>query len=159
MLKYALLASAVLVASPVVAQQQPSSAAPSASTMPAPADQTAPAPADPAATTDMTASTGASTGTTADTAATGGAAAGPAQIAQVVETEFPTYDKNADGALNSSEFSSWMVALRSASDPSAKAGSKEMKSWTTTAFAQADTDKSKSVSKAELTGFLAKGQS
>ena len=177
MLKYVLMASAVMIAAPVIAQEQPMST-PSKSTssptsapdqaMTAPSQTPAQAPAadpmtagDPAATTSSTGQTSAIG--TADASASGatasGAVSGSAQIAQVVDTEFPTYDKNADGKLNTSEFGSWMVALRSASDPSAKAGSKEMKAWTTTAFAQADTDKSKSISKAELAGFLAKGQS
>lgn len=161
MLKYALMASAMLVAAPVIAQEQPVSSPNNSTT--APADQTAPTSTSPTSdpmTAGDPAATGQSTATTGtDTTASGGAVAGTAQIAQVVETEFPTYDKNADGALNTSEFGSWMVALRTASDPATKAGSKEMKAWTSSAFAQADIDKSKSVSKAELTGFLAKGQS
>lgn len=164
MLKYALMASAMMVAAPVIAQEQPASSPTSSTgTTTAPTDQTGPMStsptSDPMTAGDPT-STGQSTGTTGtDSTASGGAVAGTTQIAQVVETEFPTYDKNADGALNSSEFGSWMVALRTASDPATKAGSKEMKAWTSSAFAQADIDKSKSVSKAELTGFLAKGQS
>ena len=176
MLKYTLMASAMMIAAPVIAQEQPMSTPSKSTSLPtAPVSQTSapsqtPAQAptadpmtagDPATTTSSTGQTSA-TGS-ADASASGagasGAVSGSAQIAQVVESEFPTYDKNADGKLSTSEFGSWMVALRSASDPSAKAGSKEMKAWTTTAFAQADTDKSKSISKAELEGFLAKGQS
>lgn len=160
MLKFALMAGAAMIAAPAMAQQQPAPAAPTTT-----ADSPAGTPIDqasPTAGTSTAATAGQSTATadtTASAATTGTAASGAAQVAQVVETEFPTYDKNADGSLSATEFGSWMLALRSASDASVKAGSKEMKSWTATAFAQADTDKSKSVSKAELTGFLAKGQS
>ncbi|MET4896321.1 EF-hand domain-containing protein [Sphingomonadaceae bacterium jetA1] len=80
------------------------------------------------------------------------------QIAQVVETQFPTYDKDGDGQLSKAEFGQWMVALKSQTDPSAKPESAATKRWIGTAFAQADTDKSKKVSKAELTGFLSQGQ-
>lgn len=102
-------------------------------------------PAAPAQTTDQTTAQ-----TTTQTTATS-----EAQIASVVDSQFATYDKDADGALSTAEFASWMVTLRQASDASFTAESKEAKAWTKTAFAQADTDKSKSVSKTELTGFLA----
>ncbi|WP_242137452.1 EF-hand domain-containing protein [Sphingomonas sp. TREG-RG-20F-R18-01] len=85
------------------------------------------------------------------------AAAQPAtgtQVADVVGTEFPTYDKDHDGALSAREFGAWMVALKTASDPSTKATAPATKSWIAQAFAQADTDKNKKVSKGELTTFL-----
>jgi hypothetical protein len=88
----------------------------------------------------------AASGTTPATTAT--------QIAQVVDTGFPTYDKNADGNLTKEEFTSWMTTLRS-SEPNFKAGTPETTEWMTRAFTQADTDKSSAVSKAELTTFLA----
>jgi hypothetical protein len=82
---------------------------------------------------------------------------GPDQIAQVVSTEFPSYDKDASGTLNATEFASWMVALKKASDPTTKAESAEVKTWVNQAFASADKDKNKAVSKTELTGFLTQG--
>lgn len=84
-------------------------------------------------------------------------AAGPAQITQVVDSEFPTYDTDSSGTLSDKEFGSWIVALKTASDPATKADSAETKSWVKAAFAQADLDKSKSVSKSELASFLTKG--
>jgi hypothetical protein len=84
-------------------------------------------------------------------------ATGPAQIAQVVDTEFPSYDKDKSGTLSEPEFSSWMVALKTKSDPSTKADSPAVKTWVDQAFASADKDKNKALSKAELTGFLSQG--
>ncbi|MFA6122855.1 EF-hand domain-containing protein [Sphingomonas sp.] len=76
------------------------------------------------------------------------------QVAQVVSQEFSSYDKDGDGVLSAKEFDSWMIALKSASDPSTKATSPATKSWLNKAFAQADTDKNKKISQSELTGFL-----
>lgn len=85
------------------------------------------------------------------------AAATPAQIAQIVDQEFPTYDADADGALNTGEFAAWMKKLRTATDPSVDPESADVKSWIDQAFAAADADKSGGVDKAELTGFLSRG--
>jgi len=82
---------------------------------------------------------------------------GAAQIAQVVNTEFPTYDKDKNGTLNESEFSAWMIALKEKSDPSTKPDSPATKAWVDQAFASADKDKNKALTKSELTGFLSQG--
>ena len=79
------------------------------------------------------------------------------QVASVVDSEFATYDKDANGQLSTTEFGAWMVALKTASDPATKADSKATKTWVGQAFASADKDKSKSVTKEELTGFLGQG--
>ena len=50
-----------------------------------------------------------------------------------------------------------LVALKEKSDPSTKPDSPATKAWVTQAFASADKDKSKSLSKTELTGFLSQG--
>lgn len=143
MMKYVLLASAMLASTPALAQDNP--AAPPSQNNPA-APQTPPATQPPAAEDQLAAP------------AQSDAAAQPAttqdQIAQVVESEFPSYDKDGNGSLDAREFGAWMVALRTQSDSSAKPDSPEMKKWTATAFAQADSDKSKSVSKPELATFL-----
>lgn len=81
------------------------------------------------------------------------AAATPSQIAQVVEQDFPKYSGGKE-TLTQTQFGAWMASLRSATEPGATADSPQMKTWITQAFAQADTDKSKSVTKAELTSFL-----
>lgn len=125
-----------------------------ATTTPAP-DSTAP--------TDGTAtSTPPPAGGTSTPMADAGAASGTAQtasqptggVAGVVKAEFPTYDKDKNGALSSAEFGSWMGALRKASEPGFNAGTREARTWVDGAFTQADADKSKSINEGELTTFL-----
>ncbi|QNA84832.1 hypothetical protein G4G27_13135 [Sphingomonas sp. So64.6b] len=188
MLKYLLLAGAMTISVPALAQDKPVAGDPAApaETTSQPTTQTAtsPAPAESQTAPDaMTATDQAATGAPAAqdstvaqqapasapadpaTAAPGQAVAqqpAPAtskaeQVAQVVNTEFPSYDKDANGDLSEPEFASWMVALKTASDPATKAESAEVKKWIDQAFASADADKSKSVSKTELTGFLSQG--
>ena len=86
------------------------------------------------------------------------AAAGPAttpgQIASIVDQEFPTYDVDKDGALSQAEFGTWMVALKKKSDPATTADSPATLAWLGKAFAQADVDRSSSLSSAELIAFL-----
>jgi hypothetical protein len=162
MLKMILLAGTMTIAAPVLAQTA-TQAAPTAQAAPA-TTQTAPttAPAtDPAAATAPQAAQP-DTGTpaqTADATATAQPAADATQVASAVDTQFGTYDKNSDGKLSRAEFSEWMVALKTASDPSTKAESAATKKWVGAAFAQADTDKNKVLDKTEVTGFLQQGQS
>lgn len=89
---------------------------------------------------------------------TAGAAAGSAasQTAQVVESEFPVYDADRSGYLNASEFSKWLVTLKQQDlKTSGKTMSNtEMNAWVSAAFATADADRSTTVSKDELTGYL-----
>ena len=171
MTKYLLLAGAMIISAPALAQTQATTAAPAPVTeaQPAPVN-TAPAASGPAqsamATTPVPASQPqvAQTAPVADPASAAqspvetAAAAAPAtkeeQVAAVVNTEFGTYDKDANGKLSSAEFGAWMVALKTASDPTTKAESAATKTWIGQAFASADADKNKSVSKTELTGFL-----
>ena len=142
MLKYAMLVGAALVAVPVLAQTTTTS---------------------PQASAPGGAATGqaAPSGTPADSVPMqSGAREQPAtgsQVAQVVDTEFPTYDKNGDGKLSAAEFSGWMVALKSKTDPTTKPDAPETKKWVSAAFAQADADKNKSLTKAEVTSFLTQG--
>jgi hypothetical protein len=146
MLKSIIIASALTVSAPALAQvMQPSAAVPADT-------QQGATNADPSQATPMAQPPAGTESAPAQTAeaqpATG------AQIADVVGTEFPTYDKNGDGSLSATEFSAWMVALKTASDPSTKATAPATKTWVATAFAQADADKNKKVSKGELTTFL-----
>lgn len=163
MLKYALLAGAMLISAPALAQQKP--ATPQTPPAAQPATQTdpaQPAPQTPAPAQDSPAPT-----TATDPAAPAQAAqTAPAQpltkaqqIAQVVDSEFATYDKDKNGVLSPAEFDAWMVALKTAADPTTKADAPATKTWLAQAFAQADTDKNKAVSKAELNGFLVAGNS
>jgi hypothetical protein len=153
MLKYALLAGAMTIAAPALAQ----------STMTSP--QTAPTAttgaADPSMSPAQTApgQTPPTQSAPAQSAQTAQATqpASSDQVAQVIDTEFPTYDKNGDGKLSAAEFGDWMVALKTKTDPATKPGAPETKKWVAAAFAQADTDKSKSLTKPELTSFLSQG--
>lgn len=187
MLKHVLLASAFVISVPALAQNQPQTATPQPDTNASPAQpQTAPVPAAPTATAPAPQTTPAPTAavpatppapTTAelqpqtapapnaqaanpaptDSATAAATPANPgAQVAEVVNGEFGTYDKNKNGSLSKTEFGAWMTALRTKADPSLKDDAAN-KSWVAQAFTQADTDKSKSVSKDELTNFLSQG--
>jgi hypothetical protein len=196
MLKYAFLASGMLLASPLLAQDKIDPAAPAPAEKSAPVKSVDPvqtAPSTPAAgpdaatrAQDPVATPGAMTAQTdpakpvssaapvpAEQAAQPAVPAGSAQpapaqqavrpasgqqVAQIVNTEFASYDRDKNGTLNEQEFGAWMVALKTAADPSTRADAPATKVWMTQAFAQADTDKNKAVSKAELTGFLSAGQ-
>lgn len=144
-------ALALAVAAPAVAQQAdpmstpPAPDAPMATEMPAPVDPvTEPAPAaEPAPSAPV-----------ADAAPVD---ARVATVTQLVETEFPTYDADKNGDLTQPEFTKWVLALHSKAEE-AKAAAKmdepAKAKWAKNAFATADVDKSKKVSKAELTTFL-----
>lgn len=165
MIKSILLASAVMISAPVLAQEVPAQETP-----PAPAEQPA-QPAEAPVATEQPAETAQQPqeATPAQPAAPaeqpaqtaeqqpvpqGQQPANATQIAAVVDQGFPTYDKDADGNLKAEEFNSWMIALRSASEPAFKGDSAAGKQWLGVALAQADTDKSGSVSKDELKTFL-----
>lgn len=135
MMKTLLLAGTMAVAGPALAQ-----------TAPAPA-QTSPAPAASAATPAQTTPAPAATAAPTQT-----------QVAAVVDQQFGTYDKDADGALSKAEFGAWMTALKTQANAKTATAAEE-KAWNDAAFRQADGDKSATVSKVELTGFLVKGAS
>ena len=84
------------------------------------------------------------------------AAAAPAPAADpkaIIESEFPTYDKDGNGSLARAEFDTWLMALKEKSgDTTMKPADKT--SWLTTAFTTADKDKNKGVSLGELTEYL-----
>ena len=86
------------------------------------------------------------------------AATKAAAVKEVVEAEFPTYDADKNASLNKLEFTKWVTALREKSDASQgkteKMAEPEMAKWTTSAFAAADKDKSKKVTKEEMMAFL-----
>ncbi|NYT42902.1 EF-hand domain-containing protein [Sphingomonas sp. R-74633] len=126
--------------------------------------QTTPAPAQPATqpaqgvAQDATAAPGAQPAAAASTEPAAVPAAQPAatqeQVAQAVGRDFGSYDKDADGKLNTTEFAAWMGSLRKAAEPTFQPGTPEATTWANQAFASADTDKSASVNKQELTVFL-----
>lgn len=80
------------------------------------------------------------------------------QVTALVETEFPSYDADKTGELSAAEFTNWLVALQTKaaeSDANAKKMDDAGKAkWAKAAFASADTDKSKRISKAEVVKFL-----
>lgn len=155
MMKRILLASAMMVSAPAFAQDAVLAQTTAPATQDTPATSQA-APADPsiAATQAAPAAQPDAATQTAQTTAEAGQPVSGTQIAQIVEAEFPKYDKDGKGQLTEKQFGDWMVALRSASEPGVTADKPEVKSWVKQAFAQADKDKSKAVSKAELTSFL-----
>jgi len=170
MLKHILFAGSVMIASPVFAQTagtatptqatSPATAAPTVSTAPtgdAITAQTSPASPAPIAPADPVVAQGNPVPATPEAAA--GPAAGASQVEQIVGREFGAYDKNKDGKLSPAEFDGWMVALKTASDPTTKADAPETRKWLGAAFAQADVDKSRDLTQEELTGFLSQGQS
>lgn len=188
MLKTVLLATSMLVAAPVFAQDKPATteaqpgqetpaatmpatpttddAAPDAAAAPDATAQATPTPnaqtAQPTAQPAEMAAQPAPAQPTASEPATATAAAEPAtqpaasqdQVAQAVGRDFGTYDKDADGSLNATEFASWMGTLRKAAEPTFAPDSPEAKTWAQQAFTSADADKSASVNKQELTTFL-----
>lgn len=142
-MKKLLLAAATLVVAPVSAQ----TVAPAAQTAPAPLPASAaPSPAAPA--------TSAPVPTTTPKPVT---SAG--EVAAIVAREFPAYDKDANGGLSAKEFDDWMVKLKAIADPTTRADAPSTRTWLGAAFAQADLDKSRTVTLAELTGFLSPGRS
>lgn len=173
MLKSILLASAVAISAPAFAQDMPQQQTPPPQEQPAPTETTEPVPQEtPAPATQPEAEvTPAPTPTPTPTptpepqaaepqvqAQTGQPAQQPAnaaQIAQIVDQGFPTYDKDGDGNLTGEEFGSWMVALRSATEPAFTGESAADKEWLTRALAAADADKSGGVTNPELKTFLA----
>lgn len=154
MLKYALLSGVMIMSAPVFAQGVQTTPATPQTTQSAPATTDPVLPVQPAPPTPQSAVPADSAVVpTAESAVAAQPTTGT-QVAQVVSQEFSSYDKDGDGVLSAKEFDSWMIALKSASDPSTKATSPATKSWLNKAFAQADTDKNKKISQSELTGFL-----
>ncbi len=162
MLKHVFLAGAMTLSVPAFAKDVPAKDTTLQTAQPITATTDQSASAQPTQAAPQTDTPAESVATVQDsTAATPAvAAAQPAaatQVAAVVSKEFPSYDKNKDGVLSATEFDAWMVALKMASDPATTANAPATRTWLTQAFAQADTDKNRKVSKAELTGFLSQG--
>lgn len=175
MLKSILLASAVAISAPAFAQDMPQQQTPPPQEQPAPTETTEPVPQETPApatqpeaeVTPAPAPTPSPTPTptpepqAAEPQAQAQASqpaqqpANAAQIAQIVDQGFPTYDKDGDGNLTGEEFGSWMVALRSATEPAFTGESATDKEWLTRALAAADADKSGGVTNPELKTFLA----
>lgn len=142
---------------PVTPAAEPAPAPDAAQPTPAPAPDASaipPAAADPAAAQPAPP---AGEATTTAQSAPSGTAATPTQVAQIVNTEFPTYDADSSAELSEVEFGTWMKKLRAASEPTVDVESAEVKTWIGQAYGAADADKNGTVSKEELTAFLSKG--
>jgi outer membrane biosynthesis protein TonB len=139
-----------LAATPALAQQTAPMAQPTPEASVAqPNPEAAPAPAEPMTAAPMDPAT---------QAAPTAPAPEPKEVTvqKLVDAEFPTYDANKNGDLDQAEFSKWVLALQgAASDPKAAAMDDAAKAkWAKAAFASADADKSKKVSKDEMNKFL-----
>ncbi|WP_066722050.1 EF-hand domain-containing protein [Sphingomonas pituitosa] len=71
-----------------------------------------------------------------------------------VDAQFARYDANGDGVLDKAEYSSWLVALRTAKESDFKADSPEGRGWIDGSFASADANRDQKVSRDELVRFL-----
>lgn len=145
---------ALAVAAPAVAQQADPMAQPPIADAPVAApSETMPTPAEPSAQPVTPAPVA-----TPAPAAPEAALTQETQVTALVETEFPSYDADKTGELSQPEFTKWVMALQAKAsevDVNAKKmdGAAKAK-WAKAAFASADTDKSKKISKVEMGKFL-----
>lgn len=95
--------------------------------------------------------------TSADPSSTAPSAAPPNDPEAILKSEFPVYDKDANGNLSKTEFSSWLVALKKAAPQQTPMTDAQQSEWLGKAFSDADADKSTTVSLAELTTYLTRG--
>jgi len=165
MMKYLIGATALAMSTAALAQTSTTtttSATPPAATATSVTPATAPAqsttestttttsapanPADPAGPQATTSTTQATTTTTAQ-------AAPAADPKAVLAQQFPTYDKDGNSTLSQTEFAAWLVELKTAQNTE-KLTPEQISKWANDSFAKADKDKSKSVTVAELQGFL-----
>lgn len=140
-------AAALAIASPAVAQMS--------GTAPKSPDKSMSMPGDKAATPAMPADPSADTSATPAMPATPSAQAN--DPATILKTEFPVYDKDANGDLNKDEFSTWLLALKKAAPQQTTLTDQQQTEWLGKAFTDADADKSTSISLAELTTYLTRG--
>jgi hypothetical protein len=150
-MKSLLLASAMILAAPAVAQTATPNST-NAAQPAAPATTATPAQAPQPATDAPTAQS--ATPASPATPAAPEQPVNPADaVAQVVSNDWAKYDADKNDGLSKEEFGTWMAALREA-NPAQKAAVTDPEAWTTAAFAQADKDKNGTISKDELQGFL-----
>lgn len=126
--------------------------APSASTTESTTTTTS-APVNAANPTGPQATTSTTQATTTTTAQAAPAPTPAADPKAVLAQQFPTYDKDGNGTLSQTEFAAWLVEMKTAQN-SEKLTPEQISKWANDSFAKADKDKSKSVTVAELQGFL-----
>lgn len=136
-MKKLLIATTALIAVPAFAQMEP--AAPSSTTTQS-TTTTQTTPVDP-----MTQS-----GTTTATPTA------PQDPKALIASEFPAYDKDANGSLSKVEFATWIGTLKAKTDVTPTPAA-ELTKYTEGAFVTADKDKSKSVTLSELQTYLTAG--
>ena len=82
-----------------------------------------------------------------------------AQVQQLVKAELPKYDADKSGDLSETEFTAWVMELRSkaeAGDPNApKADAAAKAEWAKAAFAKADANQDKKADAGEVAAFFA----
>lgn len=82
-----------------------------------------------------------------------------AQVQKLVKAELPKYDTDKSGALSETEFTAWVMELRSkaeAGDPNApKADAAAKAEWAKAAFAKADANQDKKADAGEVAAFFA----
>ncbi len=99
--------------------------------------------------TQPTTGTQSTTGTDAATSGTqGSAGASTTSAAAAVDADWAKYDTNKNNRLSRTELNKWLTDLQGPT------GKKPTRTYLSSAFQKADTDRSRSVSKAELTAFL-----
>ena len=132
MIRAILFTTALALTAPAMAQQTMSPATPQTAQPAAPAQPQSATPAQPAP---------------------------AASVASIVDSEFPAYDANSDGQLDQSEFSRWMVALKSQEMKATgqQLPADQVTAWANGAFSTADADKSSMISKPELITYLSAG--
>ncbi|MBB5986207.1 EF-hand domain-containing protein [Sphingobium lignivorans] len=83
-------------------------------------------------------------------------AEGKPQVVAFVDQQFPQADADGDGSLSPTEFEPWIKALKTAELQSSggTVDEAEVTTYASNAFATADADGNKLVSKDELTQFL-----
>lgn len=133
MIRYALSACVLALAVPAAAQDTPEPpASPPASSQTTPSQP----PSEPAQTTPAPTST---------------------DVARIVQTEFPARDRDGNGALNQAEFSSWIGELLArAPSQGTPPSAADVQARAAAAFAQADTDRNRAISPAEMTALLSR---
>ena len=81
----------------------------------------------------------------------------PASDRTAVDNEFAAYDTDRSGALDQKEFAAWFAskAQQKMAESGQNATPEEVNTQAMSAFAQADTDSDRSISREELSRFLA----
>lgn len=159
-----LIAGAALIGAQAWAQQTAAPAQPGTTDVPAsqpstalsdPVSQPAPAGEAQGALEPASPAQPAAPDQSADAAAATPASGNP-QVVAFVDQQFPSADADGDGKLSAAEFEGWISKIKAAElaqtgKPVVEA---EVKTYASNAFANADKDADKAVTKTELTQFL-----